>query len=374
MAEWLGVLVFAVAILVAVLIHESGHFFTAKAFDIKVDEFFVGFGPRLWSFRRGETEYGVKALPLGGYVRIAGMNPFQEVPRRDRPRAFGAKPIWQRTLVIAAGPITHFVMAIVFLALFFMAIGVPSPNRPLIDAVERTLVGRPSPASVAGLRPGDEIVSIQGRPVGSTDSLIAFTRRHVGQPLRLTLRRSGRLVTVRVTPVLAPQGNRRVGRLGVILGGVRERKNPLTAAGRSVVQTSLLAKEIVVRLGDVFGPAGIKRIGDLLVSGAPRRADDPTSIVGGARLAGAAARAGAWDYLFDLLVVFNVFIGILNLVPLPPLDGGHLAVLAYEKVRGRRADLRKLVPVTAVVAGFMILLVVSLTYIDILKPIPDPFR
>src|SRR5215211_923645 len=111
MVAWLVDLIFALAILVAVLIHESGHFFTAKAFRIKVEEFFVGFGPRLWSFRRGETEYGVKAFPVGGYVRIAGMNPFQEVPLKDRPRAFGAKPIWQRALVIVAGPITHLVMA-----------------------------------------------------------------------------------------------------------------------------------------------------------------------------------------------------------------------------------------------------------------------
>src|SRR5438132_11387882 len=104
MTEWLGVLVFIAALLIVVMIHESGHFFTAKAFKIKVEEFFVGFGPRLWSIRRGETEYGVKALPFGGYVRIAGMNPFQDVPAEDFPRTFGAKPLWQRAIVIGTGP------------------------------------------------------------------------------------------------------------------------------------------------------------------------------------------------------------------------------------------------------------------------------
>src|SRR3989475_3715069 len=115
MSSSVGIVLFIVAILVTILIHEAAHFGFAKAFGIKVEEFFVGFGPRLWSIRRGETEYGVKALPLGGYVRIAGMNPFQETPPEEVQRTFGAKPIWQRALVIVAGPITHFAMAIVFL-------------------------------------------------------------------------------------------------------------------------------------------------------------------------------------------------------------------------------------------------------------------
>src|SRR6266516_5224638 len=114
MTESLGILVFVLVLLIVVMIHESGHFFTAKAFKIKVEEFFVGFGPRLWSVRRGETEYGVKALPFGGYVRIAGMNPFQEPTPEELPRTFGAKPAWQRAMVIFAGPATHFVIAFAF--------------------------------------------------------------------------------------------------------------------------------------------------------------------------------------------------------------------------------------------------------------------
>src|SRR3989475_13196059 len=119
MPVWVGYVLFFLAILVVVLVHESGHFVFAKAFGIKVEEFFVGFGPRLWSIRRGETEYGVKAIPAGGYVRIAGMNPYEEIPPEELPRTFGAKPAWQRALVLAAGPLTHLVMAILFLAIFF---------------------------------------------------------------------------------------------------------------------------------------------------------------------------------------------------------------------------------------------------------------
>jgi membrane-associated protease RseP (regulator of RpoE activity) len=373
MTESLGVFVFVVSLLIVVMIHESGHFFTAKAFRIKVEEFFVGFGPRLWSFHRGETEYGVKALPFGGYVRIAGMNPFQEVPAEEFPRTFGAKPIWQRAVVIATGPVTHFVMAIVFLSVFFMAIGVRTPTRPLIDEVQAQLDGQTSPAAVAGLRNGDEVVAVDGRRVGTIDRFIAYTRARAGRQITITVTRDGRLVNVQAIPVLSVVDGKRVGRLGVILDEARQRMGPLRAVGRSGIQVGSLVKGITLRLGDIFGPKGLSRVGQLL-SGAQRRVDDPTSIVGGARIAGQAAKAGVWDGLFELLVVFNVFVGILNLIPLPPLDGGHLAVLAYEKVTGRHADIRKLVPLTALVAAFMILFVVSLVYLDIVRPLPNPFQ
>src|SRR2546427_8694889 len=165
MSSSVGIVLFIVAILVTILIHEAAHFGFAKAFGIKVEQFFVGFGPRLWSTRRGETEYGVKAFPLGGYVRIAGMNPFQETAPEELPRTFGAKPIWQRALVILAGPATHFVMAVVFLIVFFWVLGAPTATKPQIDGVQQTLNGQPSPAAASGLRVGDQIVAIDGQPV-----------------------------------------------------------------------------------------------------------------------------------------------------------------------------------------------------------------
>jgi membrane-associated protease RseP (regulator of RpoE activity) len=382
-SEWVGILLFVVAILLVVLIHESGHFFTAKAFGIKVEEFFVGFGPRLWSTRKGETEYGVKALPLGGYVRIAGMNPFQEPSPEDRPRTFGAKPIWQRAIVILAGPITHFVISVLALAIFYVAIGLPVDYRPAIGTVESTLNGQPSPAVEAGLRPGDVVVAVDGTPIepddGSGragDEFVAYTRAHVGDRIEITVRRGERTLTVAATPVLAEVGGRQVGRLGVTVQTVstrRDRSDPLTAAGQGVTETARLAKDIVLRLGDVFGPTGLRRIGELLV-GSERRPDDVVSVVGGARIAGQAAEAGAWEAFFYLFILFNVFVGILNLVPLPPLDGGHLAVLVYEKITRRKPDLRKLVPLTAVVAGFMILFALAVMYLDVVRPLPDPFR
>jgi membrane-associated protease RseP (regulator of RpoE activity) len=373
MSQWVGVGIFVVAILAVVLIHESGHFFTAKAFGIKVEEFFVGFGPRLWSTRRGETEYGVKALPLGGYVRIAGMNPFEEVSADEQPRTFGAKPIWQRAIVIATVPVTHFIMAGIFLLVFFVAIGVPTAAKPRVDGVQQTLDGQVSPAAQAGLRPGDEIIALDGRHL-TTDEIIAYTRSHVGRPIRVTVDRGGRRLTVTATPILSTLDGKRVGRMGVLLGEGRQRYSPIVAAGKAVTQTASTTKAVVLQLGDVFGPSGLKRIGQLITGNATRQSNDATSIIGATRLAGEAAHSGNWDFLFGILVVFNIFVGILNLVPLPPLDGGHLAVLAYEKIRRRKPDVRKLVPLTAAVAGFIILLAVSLAYVDITNPLPNPFR
>ena len=384
MSESLGIFLFVVAILLVVVVHESGHFFFAKAFKIRVEEFFVGFGPRLWSFRRGETEYGVKALPFGGYVRIAGMNPFQETPPEELPRTFGAKPIWQRAVVIAAGPLTHFVMAIVLFAVFFTAIGVQSRFVPAIDGVEATLGDQPSPAAVAGLQPGDRVIAVDGiamvpndDPEHAGDQFIEYTRAHVGQQINITVQRDGATLTVSATPVLADVEGQQVGRLGVSLGTVstaRDRTNPAVAFGRGVIETGRTVGEVVLQLGHVFGPAALKRVGLLLIGSTQRRDTDPTSIIGGARLAGQAAKAHAWDFFFGILIIFNVFVGILNLVPLPPLDGGHLAVLAYEKVRRRKPDVRKLVPLTVVVAGFIVLFALSVAVVDITNPLPSPFR
>jgi membrane-associated protease RseP (regulator of RpoE activity) len=380
MPVWLQIVVYVVAILSLVMIHEGGHFLTAKAFGIKVEEFFVGFGPRIWSFRRGETEYGLKALPFGGYVRIAGMNPFEEIPPEEVSRTFQAKPIWQRTIVIATGPVTHFFMAILFAALIFGVIGIPSKFRPQIVDVERTLNGAPSPAARVGLRPDDTVLGINGRPIPVNDDpqagverMIAETRAHVGEPIVVTIERGGRTLVFRVIPVAAPVEGKQVGRIGAILGAETvavERANPITAVTRGATITFETGKEVIRRLGDVFGPAGLKRIVNQVTGKVDRTTGDVQSIVGGGQtLVQASSIFGFWTVLLNLMVSFNVFIGILNLVPLPPLDGGHLAVLAYEKVRGRRPDARKLIPLTALVAAFMIVFALSITYLDIVNPI-----
>ncbi|MDP9296084.1 MAG: M50 family metallopeptidase [Actinomycetota bacterium] len=380
MSGVVGQVAFFVVILVVILIHEAAHFAVAKGFGIKVEEFFVGFGPRLWSTRRGETEYGVKALPFGGYVRIAGMNPFQEPAARDRPRTFGAKPIWQRALVIVAGPATHFVLAFLFFALWLGVVGRPTTVEPVVQRVEPTLQVEAthrsvtSPAVVAGLRPGDRIVGVDGISAPTEDELIRYTQTHVGKPITLRVERDGRVSTVGLKPVESTVAGQKVGRIGVVLSLARDRAGVIGSVTGGVKLVGSYTAVVVRSLGRLFGPEGIGRVYQLLFGGAQRQPGDATSVIGAGRIAGQAAASGNFGDVLLLFATLNVFIGILNLLPLLPFDGGHLAVLAIEKIRGRPVDARKLIPVTAVVATLLILFMVSLVYLDITKPVPDLFR
>jgi membrane-associated protease RseP (regulator of RpoE activity) len=373
----LGILVFAGGVFLMILVHELGHFITAKRFGIKVEEFFVGFGPRLFSFRRGETDYGLKAFPLGGYVRIAGMNPLEEPAPEDRDRLFTAKPAWQRAIVLVAGAVTHFVLAFLLLVSFFWFVGVPVFGGAEVVGITPEIEGRTSPAVEAGLQPGDRFVRVDGRPVESYREFLTYIDTHAGQELTLVVERDGELVTLRATPTEARDGKELVGRLGIVVSeGVvaRDRSGPVegvATAGRAfgdMVVGSFRA------MGQVFGPEGISRVAQLLTGERERSAADPVGVVGAARVSGQAVAAGQAEVFFSLFAFFNVFVGILNLLPLPPLDGGHVAVLAYERATGRHLDQRKLIPVTALVAGFLLLFTVSLFYLDVVQPIPNPFQ
>jgi membrane-associated protease RseP (regulator of RpoE activity) len=369
MAGIIAQVAFFVALVVVIVVHEAAHFGMAKWFGIKVEEFFVGFGPRLWSFRRGETEYGIKAIPAGGYVKIAGMNPYQQTPDEELPRTFGAKPMWQRALVIAAGPATHFVLAFLAFALWLGFVGRPVATDPLIGEVSRTLGGKLSPAAEVGLIPGDRIVGIDDVEHPTDVQLIRITRAHVGEPVSLRFERDGQVHAATVTPVLARVEGEMVGRIGVVLAQAREPQGPVASVtgGARLVGSTLVGA--VESIGRVFGPEGISRIGRLLFTDTPRSPNDPVSVVGAGRVAAQTAASGRF---WDILVIFaslNVFIGFLNLLPLPPFDGGHLAILAIEKVRGKKVDMRKVVPISAAVASFFVLMFVAILYLDITKPV-----
>jgi membrane-associated protease RseP (regulator of RpoE activity) len=367
----IGQVAFFVALILVILVHEAAHFAVAKAFRIKVTEFFVGFGPRLWSTRRGETEYGVKAIPAGGYVKIAGMNPYEEVAPADLPRTYGAKPRWQRALVIVAGPLTHVMLAFLCFGVWLAVVGRPVATSPLVASVSPTLEGRTSPAAGAGIRAGDRIIGVDEIREPTDEQLVTYTRRHVGQPITLTVERDGRELTFSVTPVLSPVGDRQVGRVGVALTWARERAGPIAAVTGGVRLVGTAVAQTVGGVGKIFGPEGLGRIVHLIFSDEPRRISDggPLSVVGVGRAVGQTAESGHVGDVLYLFALVNVFIGLLNLLPLPPFDGGHLAVLAIEKVRGRTVDMRKVAPVAAVVAAFFILFTLSVVYLDIVKPV-----
>lgn len=372
MAGTFGTVGFFVALVVVIVVHEGAHFGVAKAFGIKVTEFFVGFGPRIWSTHRGETEYGVKWIPAGGYVKIAGMNPYETVAPEEAARTFGAKPIWQRALVIVAGPGTHFVLAFVLFAIWLGFVGQPVAHDARIDTVAPTLGGVASPAAAADLQKGDRIVALGGIQDPTDTQLLEYTREHVGQPIPFVIERGGERFDVTLTPVLSTVNGEQVGRIGVILQWdrlVREETGivgSLTGAGR-FIGTAL--GDTVQNIARVFGPEGIGRVVRLVFTDAPREPTDPASVVGIGQLANQTASGGnAGDLLF-LFAVVNVFIGFLNLLPLPPFDGGHLAVLAIERLRGKAVDMRKVIPISVAVVAFFALFTLSVVYLDIVKPI-----
>ena len=341
MSGTLAIVVFFSGLLFIILIHEAGHYLIARAYGFKVEEYFVGFGPKLWSFKRKDIEYGVKALPLGGYVKIAGMNPYEPVALEDQDRAYGSKPIWQRAMVILAGPGSHFIVAAILFASWLFFFGDPRTPTPYITSVSTTLNGSPSPAAVAGL--------------------------HIGEPVSFTIERDHQTFTMEITPVADTIGGQTIGRIGVVLGPAKV--GPLAAMVGGVKEVGNAISESLHQITHVFGPSGIGRVFTLLFTDAKRGTQDPTSVVGIGQAVGQTGSAGDWGAVLYFLAFVTVFIGLVNLLPLPPFDGGHLAVLFIEKIRGKQMDMRKLIPVSAVVMSFFIVFVLATILLDITKPI-----
>jgi membrane-associated protease RseP (regulator of RpoE activity) len=367
------ILFYAGLLLVVIPVHELGHFLVARRFGFKIEEYFVGFGPKIWSTRRGEIEYGIKALPVGGYVKITGMDPFKRVAPEDLPRAYGSKPRWQRALVILAGPLSHFVIAFVLFAAWIGIVGNPySLGTPTVTAVVRTLNGEPSPAFVAGMQPGDEIVRVGTIADPTNEQMVTYTTDHVGEPVEVVVRRGAERIPITVTPVLAEgEGGDQIGRLGISLVETPDPVGPVGAVvnGGRLVGTSVV--DSFVNIGQVFGPHGVGTVFRTLFLGQERTSESPQSVVGIGRSVGQSAEQGGLENVLFLLGFVTVFVGLLNLLPLPPFDGGHLAVLLIEKIRGRTIDMRKLIPVSAVVMGFLILFVGATVLLDLTNPIPN---
>ena len=230
MTSLLGITLFVLALMLAIFLHEGGHFVTAKLFGMKVERFFLGFGPTLWSFRRGETEYGIKALPVGGFCKIAGMSPYESdynfleedrssrrqpgpvapplPPRTPPSRQFRNKPAWQRAIVLAAGSFTHFVVALLLIWVVLVAIGIGTgeATTTIQQTVPTTQNGAPAPARAAGLRPGDRIVEIGGEPVQDSDDVsAAVNARRPGDSVRMVVVRDGERRTLTVTLGTRPE-------------------------------------------------------------------------------------------------------------------------------------------------------------------------
>jgi membrane-associated protease RseP (regulator of RpoE activity) len=361
----------ALILLVVIPIHELGHLLVARRFGFKIQEYFVGFGPRLWSVRRGETEYGVKAIPAGGYVKIAGMNPYEPVAPEDLPRAYGSKPIRQRALVILAGPVSHLLVGAVLYFALFVTYGDMNTDRVIVGAVSRTLGDEPSPAFEAGLQPGDVVIRVGDLENPSPDSLTSYVTSYAeenhGEPLTYVIDRDGRRLTLAIVPQLVTEGKVTRGRIGFTLGAER-----LSLPEAAVVSGEWVGRATwnsVTTIPKIF-TEGVGRTFSVLFSDESRRATDPTGLVGVSRQIGDAGAQGDWGLFLAFAAYVTIFIGVVNLVPLPPLDGGHLLLLTWEKVTGRQADYRKLVPVSAAVIIFFSIFAIAIVFLDITEPLP----
>lgn len=385
-----------VALLVMIMLHELGHFMTAKWADMKVTEYFLGFGPRIWSFRRGETEYGIKAIPAGGYVKIIGMNNLEKVDPADEARTYRQKPYWRRLSVALAGSTMHFIIALVLLWSLNAFVGFLDYDRPnLTVATLSELESGESPAVQAGLRVGDRVVAVDGRELSEFDQLRDYIRNRPEQPIEFRVERDGETFTRTITPLdlskVRVEGTRVArepyGFVGVGPGYEVDKSDPFTAIGRAGTDLWDYSVTSVKALGSFFTPSNLSEYSNELTGRATPRAtaaDEENgnrflSVYGFARLASQAADTGIREVLL-LLVLINVFVGIFNLVPLPPLDGGHVAIATYEKIRSviaRRpyhADVSKLMPVAVAVVMLFIAIGVSSLWLDIVKPLSNPFE
>jgi membrane-associated protease RseP (regulator of RpoE activity) len=400
---WLfGVVLFALGICASVALHEAGHMWAAKAFGMKVRRYFIGFGPKIWSFKRGETEYGLKAIPAGGFCDIAGMTALDEVTPEEAPRAMWRYPTWKRFVVMVSGSVMHFILGFIILYLLAATMGLPnvdgtpvisgtscaaSTQNPKTGAYAECGSSDPSPARDAGLRSGDEIISIDGKATPTWSDVVARVQKLNGEHDFVILRDGvQRTITIDIPTVerLAPDSKIgaddnelvEVGAIGVTSTPIYQ-YDAASAIGGSVEFTGTMF--VRVWEGILAFPEKIPKVIEA-IGGGERDPDTPVSVVGASIIGGDAVEAGVWELFLLLLATLNFFVGVFNLLPLLPLDGGHIAILFYEKIRdwirkargkpaGGPVDYTKLSAITMVVifiGGAVVLLTVTA---DIVNPI-----
>jgi membrane-associated protease RseP (regulator of RpoE activity) len=394
-----GALFFVLALLISIVLHEAGHMVCARWSGGKVTEFFVGFGARIWSFQRGETEYGLKAIPAGGYVKIVGMTDLDEIEPGDEDRALKNKPARKRLLTMSAGSLVHFLIALFVFAFVPMVWG-SQQNTTAVGTVSACMVPSganagattgcsskdKSPAAAAGLVAGDRITAIDGKAISSPTALVdTLHALPGGRATTVTyVDASGATRTATVTPVSSDDvtetdGSTGKGSLiGISLGYATVHQNPIAAIKTSGDDFWASIKDTFSGLGSI--PASIPKLFTSTVHHSQRSTSSPVGVVGMAEVSGTLYQEGGLGSVLLLVAEVNVFIGVFNLLPILPLDGGHIAILLYEEARKRvyrllrrpvpgRVDLNKMMPVAYGFLLFFVCLTVLLVAADVTNPI-----
>lgn len=394
---FLGIVVFALAITASIALHEAGHMFTARAFGMRVRRYFIGFGPTLWSTKKGNTEYGLAALPFGGFCDIAGMTAMDPVTPEEAPHAMVNKPAWQRIAVLAGGIVMNLLIGVVLIYLVAVSSGIPNPYADTtprvaevtcvsdqVDAETLAECSGAGPAGTAGIRAGDTLTAVDGNPVETFYDLRDYVIERPGEQVLIDVLRDNQPHTFEVPIEPVTRINAQTGE-PITIGAVG-----ITAAKDAVKQFGP-AEAVPATFnftGQMLGATveGIAKFPSMIpgvvasVFGAERDMEGPISIIGASRAGGELVAQDQWPAFWMMLASLNFFLALFNLVPLPPLDGGHIAVVLYEKIRdffrrlrgkkpGPPVNYEKLMPLTITMAGLLLVVGLFVMLADVVNPI-----
>jgi membrane-associated protease RseP (regulator of RpoE activity) len=380
-------------VIAMVMGHEFGHFITAKRSGMKVTDFFVGFGPVLWSTTRGETRYGIRALLLGGYVKVPGMTWYDKIEPEEERRTYRSASYPRKVIFASAGSLMHVVMALLIAYVALVFVGHADTRRVSIGGFTDWQGHTHNAAQLAGLKIGDEIVSINGQKITGENELSTMIHSNADRSITLVVLRGGRDLTLRATPVDGravllngkPEvtGKNPVGLLGIQLTSPTVHTGWLSAVPDSFQTVGSTINEAAHALVHVFSPGEFSTLFHQVTTPAAAKSTvsqttRPVSIVEVVRLADQAAQSNV-PVFFTILITLNIFVGLMNLLPMLPLDGGYVAIATYERLRRRgatlyQADINKLTPVVFAFVGVLLVLFASTLYLDIVYPIANPFH
>ena len=374
--EILGILAFVVALLFSVMVHEFGHYLTARKFGMRVSEFFLGFGKRIWSFTRGETEFGIKAIPAGGYCRIEGMTPQDQMAEGEEGRAFFAASSAKKLIVLGAGSFAHFALGFLLIFSIFFGVG----YQALLPDI--TKVSPQSAAESAGFQEGDRLLTIDGDEVDNWAIDSKKIAESKGREIVFTVQRGNEILTLKANPQYIEEEKRYL--LGVVTKVGVKRDGVIQSTQNASSATWALARESVKSLFTL--PTKVPELFRQTFMGEERDPNGLVGVVGAARVSGEVVGsenlAGNQRLQTFILIVasLNIFVGLFNLLPLLPLDGGHMAVAIADEVRALISRIRKkprpagidvnvLTPITMAVFVVLAVLTVVLLVADIINPI-----